>query len=212
MQQHFVKTMSFLKTTAIGGAVFLLPIAILVVLLGYVYQNTVTVYEHLKPWSPFDSLIGVALLFTIAILLLLAACFVAGLLAQRAIGIRFAGTIEAQLMKVFPKYGIYKDILAGKIGGSHQVPSLVPVLVTRDGTHSLAFQADRLQDGLVVVYLPGSPDPWIGSIALIPTDKVQPINVSFTEVLGICERLGRDSKSAINRAMASSPDEPKTNP
>lgn len=205
MQQRFVKTMSFLKTTAIGGAVFLLPIAIIVVLLGYVYQNTVTVYEHLKPWSPFDSLSGVALLFTVAVLLLLAACFAAGLLAQRAIGVQFAGTIEAQLMKVFPKYGIYKDLLAGKIGGSHKVPSLVPVLVIRDGIHSLAFQADKLQSGLVVVYLPGSPDPWIGAIALVTPDKVQPIDVSFTEILGICERLGRDSSTPLSRAWASIP-------
>ena len=67
---------------------------------------------------------------------------------------------------MFPKYGIYKDLLAGKIGGVEHVPSLCPVLVKKDGVFSLAFQADRLANGVVVAYLQ-PPDAWSGSIALV---------------------------------------------
>ncbi|MGV3606352.1 MAG: DUF502 domain-containing protein [Planctomycetaceae bacterium] len=205
MKKRFESSIGFLKTTAIGGAVFLLPIAVLVVLLGYVYQNTVKVYEFLKPWSPFDSLSGVAILFTVAILLLLLACFFAGLLAQRALGVRLAGLLEGQLMKIFPKYGIYKDILAGKFGGNHKTPSLIPILLDRDGTQFLAFQADKLPSGQLVVYLPGSPDPWVGSIAIVSPSKVQPLSITFLETLGICERLGRDSSKFLATAIPANP-------
>ena len=195
------KSLSFLRTTAIGGVLFLLPLVVVAVLLAYIYQMVLTAHKYLRPWSPFDSTTGLALLFGCAILVLIIACFVAGLLARRAIGARFSGTIEKQLMKVYPKYGIYKDLLAGKIGGDENVPSLQPVLVKREGIHCLAFQADRLANGLIVAYFPGSPDTWSGSIALIAQQNVQPLNVSFAEVLGICERLGRDSSSHLNAAI-----------
>lgn len=208
MKKRFESSLGFLKTTAIGGAVFLLPVAVVLVLLGYVFQNTVKAYEFLKPWSPFDSLSGVAILFTVAILLILLACFIAGLLAQRAIGVRLAEFLEGQLMKIFPKYGIYKDILAGKCGGNHKTPSLVPVLIDRDGAQFLAYQADKLPNGQVVVYLPGAPDPWVGSIAIVSPSKVQPLSVSFLDSLGICERLGRDSSKFLAAAI---PDNPPPN-
>jgi hypothetical protein len=52
-----------------------------------------------------------------------------------------------------------------------------------------------------VAYFPGSPDTWSGSIALVAQENVQPLNVSFAEVLGICERLGRDSRSHLNEVI-----------
>ena len=80
------------------------------------------------------------------------------------------------------------------------MPSLCPVLVRKDGVFSLAFQADRLANGVVVVYLPGAPDAWSGSIALVTPENVRRLEVSFAEALGICERLGRDSSSLLTGA------------
>lgn len=190
--------LGFLRTTAIGGVLFLLPFGVLVGLLVYVFQGVVAAHAHLKPWIPFDSATGIALLFCLAILVLLATCFLAGLLGRRAIGIHFSQTMESHLLKVFPKYGIYKDLLAGKFGGNENLPSLTPVLVKKEDHQFLAFQADRLANGLVVVYFPGSPDTWYGTLALVPSEKVQAIDVSFLEVIGICERLGRNSSSLLN--------------
>ena len=145
-----------LKTTALGGVFFLLPIVVVVIVLAYIYRTVATIHERLEPWIPFHSTTGIALLFCLAIVLLLAACFVAGLVARHAIGRHFSRSIEQQLITVFPKYGIYKDLLAGKIGGGENVPSLCPVLVKKDGVFSLAFQADRLANVVVVAYLPGT--------------------------------------------------------
>lgn len=193
----------FLRTTAIGGVLFLLPFLVVVVLLVYVYQGVAAIHVHLKPWIPFDSATGILCLFIVAILLLLALCFAAGLIARRAIGVHFAETIEKQLMKLFPKYSIYKDLIACRIGGQDKLPSLSPVLVKREDGHYLAFQADKLSTGQVVVYFPGSPDTWAGSIALIPAENVQAINLPFGDLLDICERMGRDSSARLHSAINS---------
>jgi len=151
-----------------------------------------------KPWIPFDSATGIAVVFCLATLGLLLACFVFGLIAQRAIGRHFTRTIEQQLIKVYPKYAIYKDLLAGKLGGDDNVPSLRPVLVRKEGLLQLAFEADRLASGLVVIYFPGAPDAWTGSLALVEAAQVRPIALPFSKMIGMCERLGRQSSSLLN--------------
>ena len=159
MQRQFTRFLSTPTTTALGGLLFLLPIVVVSVLLAYVYRTVAVIHEVVKAWIPFESAIGLALLFGLVIVVLLAMCFVAGLLAQRAIGRRFTRTIEQQLIQIYPKYAIYRDLLAGKLGGGENAPSLQPVLVRKDGVLTIAFEVDRLANHLVVVFFPAHRTP-----------------------------------------------------
>lgn len=204
MNDQFTKTYGFLKTTAIGGLIFLLPLAAIGALLGYVYNVVLLIYEPLKEYLPASSALGLALLFLIAVAILLVLCFLSGLAAQRAIGRKFHQTIEKQLVMVFPKYAIYKDIVAGNIGGDALAPSLVPVTIRLDDMIRIGYEAGRTKGGHVIVYMPGSPDPWIGSVVLIEPDRIQCLDVDFNETAAICERLGRDSDQLFASIQAAS--------
>ena len=193
MKHHVTKKFHFLKTTAIGGLIFLLPLAVIGALLGYVYNVVWAIYEPLTKYLPVSSAVGTALLFLIAVGILVLLCFVCGLAAQRAIARKFSQTIEKHLVMVFPKYAIYKDILAGNVGGDTHGPSLLPVTIEFDDAIRIGYEAGRTDHGLVIVYLPGSPDPWIGSVVLVAAGRIQPLDVDFGETSAICERLGRDS-------------------
>lgn len=194
MKKHIGRQYKVLKTTAIGGLLFLLPLAVIGGLLGYVWNIVVDVYELLKDSIPedFQRPTTLALMFLIAVLIVLLLCFICGMLARRAIARRFSQTIEKQLMMVFPKYGIYKDLLAGNIGGDEHAPSLRPVSVQFNEYSRLAFESERLSDGRVVVYLPGAPDAWIGSVVLVPDDQVERLDIPLPEFIGVFEQLGRD--------------------
>ncbi len=206
MKDQVAKTYGFLKTTAIGGLIFLLPLAVIGALLGYVYNVVRVIYEPLKEHVPVSSALGLTFLFLIAVAILLILCFLSGLAARRAIGRKFSQTIEKQLVMVFPKYAIYKDIVAGNIGGDALAPSLVPVTLRLDEMIRIGFEAGRTERGLVIVYLPGSPDPWIGSVVLVEPDRIQQLDVDFNETAAICERLGRASGKLLASAnMDSSP-------
>ncbi len=115
---------------------------------------------------------------------------------------------------VFPKYAIYKDIVAGNIGGDALAPSLVPVTVRFNDAIRIGYEAGRTARGLVIVYLPGAPDPWIGEVVLVEADRIQSLDVSFNETAAICERLGRESTQllAAVRAESSSTGEVSDNP
>lgn len=183
---------SFLKTTAIGGLLFLLPIVVIGALLGYLYKIIASFYEPLKKFIPVDTAVGIAGLFLLAVAVVTVLCFFCGLLTRRAFARKFTQTIERQLVTVFPKYAIYKDLLAGNIGGAENRPTLVPVTVQLNDLTRIAFETERLVDGRVVVYLPGAPDTWAGSVALVSPDQVTSLNVPLSEVVGIFEKLGRE--------------------
>jgi len=197
MKDRVTRTAGVLKTTAIGGLIFLLPLAVVGGLLGYVYSVVLVVYEPLKKYLPVSSAAGTALLFLLAVGILVALCFVCGLAARRAIARRFSRMVEKHLVMVFPKYAIYKDILAGNVGGDAHAPSLVPVTIQFDDSIRIGYEAGRTEQELVIVYLPGAPDPWMGSVVLVEPQRVQPLNVAFGEAAAICERLGRDSAASL---------------
>jgi uncharacterized membrane protein len=198
MKEQIGRSIGFLKATALGGVLFMLPMAVVVGLLGYVYSFVVVLYDPLKEMIPVQSTAGIAVLFVFAVGILLSMCFVAGLLAHRAIGRRFSGFIEKYLNTFFPKYAIYKDLLAGNIGGTFNVPSLKPVLVTTTGVLRVAFESDRLADGSVVIYFPGAPDTWIGHVGIVESNDVAPLNVAFNDVVGLLEQLGRGAAKHID--------------
>ncbi|QDU36119.1 hypothetical protein Mal4_04020 [Maioricimonas rarisocia] len=197
MKQKVTESIGFLKTTAIGGLIFLLPLVVIGALLGYLYSIVLVVYEPLKEWIPVGSTSGLAILFLMAVGIVVALCFMCGLAARRAIGRRFSRLVEKNLVMLFPKYAIYKDIVAGNIGGEAARPTLFPVTVQFDDVIRIGYRAGRTDAGLVIVYLPGAPDPWIGSVVLVEESRVQSLPVDFNNTAAICERLGRDSEALL---------------
>lgn len=193
MKERVTRTIGFLRTTAIGGLIFLLPLAVVGGLLGYVYNVVLGIYNPMKAYLPVDNATGTAILFLIAVAILVALCFLCGFLAKRAIARKFSELVEKYLVMAFPKYAIYKDILAGNVGGTAAAPSLKPITVRQDDAIRIGYEAGRTEKGLVIVYLPGSPDPWTGWVALVESDRVCPLDLDFGETSAICERLGRNS-------------------
>jgi uncharacterized membrane protein len=200
MRERISSSVSFLRATALGGVFFLLPFVFVVYLLGQVYSVVSAIAQPLHAWIPVNSPFGIGVLFCIALGVLVFLCFAAGMIASRAIGKKFSSTLEKQLVTVFPKYAIYKDLLAGNLKHGEHGPTLKPILLNTVDGYRLAFEADRLPNDSVVVFLPGAPDTWIGSVVLVPAARVHAIDLPFNEALGIFERLGRDS----SRLLASS--------
>ena len=187
------KHLGFVKTTAIGGLIFLLPLIVIGALLGQGIQIVLMVADVLNDWLPVHTAAGWALLVALALGVILICCFLAGMAARRSFAKRFSQTIEKNLIMLFPRYAIFKDQLAGSVGGDSTKPELKPVMVEIFGYSRVAFEADRREDGLVAIYLPGAPDPWSGSVVYLNADQVKPLTLEFSDAAATCERLGRES-------------------
>ena len=196
MEQHVThvkKSFGFLKTTAIGGLIFLLPLIVIGILVGQIAPIVLAVANVLSIYIDTTDPAGVALLFALSITIVVLMCFLAGMIARWSIGQKLSRFMEKNLIILFPRYAIYREQLKGSIGGEHNKPELIPVLVRIDDVTRLAFEAERTEGSLVSIFLPGSPDPWTGNVIFMSPDRVERLDIPFSEALGICERMGRES-------------------
>ncbi|MCA9022726.1 MAG: hypothetical protein KDA74_21400 [Planctomycetaceae bacterium] len=193
MSQHVKKSFGFLKTTAIGGLIFLLPLIVIGALVGQIVPIVLSVAEVLSDYIPVKTPAGIAMLIALSIGIVLLMCFAAGLIARWSIGKKLSRFVEKNLILLFPRYAIYREQLKGSIGGDHIKPEMIPGLVRFDDVTQSAFQAEGADRPLISIYLPGSPDPWSGCVIFMTPDRVEPLNIPFSEALGICERMGRES-------------------
>lgn len=193
--KHVKKSFGFLKTTAIGGLIFLLPLIVIGILVGEIAPIVLAIAKVLSNSSYIDTEkpADVALLFALSIAIVVLMCFLAGMIARWSIGQKLSRFMEKNLIILFPRYAIYREQLKGSIGGEHNKPELIPVLVRFDDVTRLAFEAERTEGSLVSIFLPGSPDPWTGNVIFMSPDRVERLDIPFSEALGICERMGRES-------------------
>ncbi|XZE21886.1 DUF502 domain-containing protein [Pirellulaceae bacterium SH449] len=207
MSEMLPRSVSFLKATAIGGLVFLLPIVAVAFVLSYVFQVAQQTYKAIDPLLPdfFHSSFGVAVLFLGGVAGVVVACFASGLVATRSIAREGNQWIENNLLKVFPKYAIYKELLAGTLSGDLHSPTMKPVYIEHQGYLRLAFETNRQSDGRVTVYMPGSPDPWNGFLALVLADQVKSAGLSFAEAVSQLEQMGRVTNSSFEEQQCDQP-------
>ncbi len=194
VESHF----GFLRTTLLGGVVFLLPLAVVGYLLGQGVQiawsvissikstlegsedATIAAVTHLDSWT-------YALLVAASFVILIGACFFAGMIARRSLGRWFSDRAERYLLMLFPRYAVFKDQLTGNLGGG----SLRPVLAQIGPSTRVGMEVERDDAGRVAVYLPSSPDPWSGTVEIVSEQNVTPIDAEYIDVMTAFEQLGR---------------------
>jgi len=67
------------------------------------------------------------------------------------------------------------------------------VIVKFDDNAQIAFEIERTERGNVVVYLPGSPNPWSGSVGYFEEDRVERLEMSVPDAINNIRHLGRGS-------------------
>jgi uncharacterized membrane protein len=205
MKDRVSHSIGVLKTTAIGGIFFLLPLIVVGALIGQTLQIVWVVAQSVHDYLPVKSPFGYSLLLAAAVLLLLLLCFAAGVAAKRSLGKQFTESIEKYLLMLFPRYAIFKEQLTGNIGGDVLHNRLKPVMVSMPEGKRLGMEVERSDSAdspekavWVTVFLPGSPDPWSGSVVIVDVNHVQRLEIPFAEAIATAEQLGRGTLRLID--------------
>ena len=184
--------MTFIRTTIVGGFVFLLPVVVIVVVLGKAYGIMLYLAKPLGRLMSVESVAGVAVAEVLAVLAILIVCFIAGLVARSKLARRAYRRIDSGLLAI-PGYAFVKGFADHLQMEEDQTHSLQPVLVQFDDNAQLGFEIERLDTGIVVVYLPGAPDPWSGSVSYVAECRIRPLAMTVPQAVSHIRRLGRGS-------------------
>ena len=92
----------FLKTTMIGGILFLVPFIILIAIIGKALSVMDKLAAPLARKLPIDSVAGVAVIDFLAIIIMVLICFLAGLAARTAPARRLVDSLETRVLSNIP--------------------------------------------------------------------------------------------------------------
>jgi uncharacterized membrane protein len=181
--------MKTVRTIILGGLIFLVPFAVVLLVFGKVFSISMHVAKPIADRIPFDAVAGIALANIVSVAIILVACFLAGIAAKSAPGRRLYRKVDEFLLNLIPRYTFIKSMTAS-LGGEDETV-LTPVLAQFDDLAQVAFEVERGPGDLVTVYLPGSPDPWSGSVAHVTSDRISPLEGDFVPVIGSLRKVGR---------------------
>lgn len=184
---------TFFKATAIGGMAFLVPIVILALILNKALAVMMSLAEYAASRLHIEAVHNILVLNLISIAALILLCFIAGLLARTKLARESVGFLEDRFLDRIPFYLFVKSMTGGIPDRHEQV--LTPVWARLDDYSQLAFEVERQEDGRVVVFLPGAPNPWSGTVAIFDADRITPSGMTMMAAIRNLSYLGQATRS-----------------
>ena len=187
----------YIKNTIIGGVLFLIPIMLLVIIVIKFISFLILLAKPLEKLIPLDSIGGIAIANILVVLLLVIICFLAGILSTGKIMTKIQNGIENKILKKLPAYPIIKGFMDGISTTKKASENFIPILVSFDDSEQLCFEIEETSNNKVVVYVPGAPSPWSGTVLYIDKSRIKRLNISINEAVGNIQGLGLGSQNLI---------------
>jgi uncharacterized membrane protein len=197
----------FIKTTLIGGIIIVLPVYIAVLLILKALQGLLAAVKPITAAIPgsveFEEIL--------AILVLAAICFIAGLIVRTRAGLRAKNAIERRVLQRLPGYSLLRG-LAGRVTGQADEPSFAPALAEIEEALVPALIVEKLEDGSYTVLVPSVPTPMAGAIYILPPERVHPVDVPFTVALKVFSKWGTGAGEFVRAMQAAKPSQAASSP
>ena len=192
---------NFLKTTVLGGVLFLVPVVVLIAILekalGVAQKAAVPLADVLFQGTFLHDHAYVSDLLALGLLLVV--CFLAGLAAKTSFARRSVDALEKKVLAKVPTYDSVKSkFLATLKSQSQEGEAMRPVLARFEDSWQIAFEVERIPGGIITVYVPGAPDPWSGSVCFMTEDRIQAIDPAMSPVLKTLKDLGKGSNKQLS--------------
>ena len=190
---------AFLKATIIGGVLFLLPLAIVLMILGYALRLAAKLAQpisdqlDLQQWG---DLAGIGIVTILSALLLVLVAFAAGVAARTYLGERITRWLESSSLGRLPQYQMIKSMAEGLVQ-LESASGIKPALISIEGGWQIGYLIEPLENGWLSVFLPQAPTPLSGNIMYFPSDRVRPLGITMVEAMTIVKRIGVGSGVAL---------------
>jgi len=193
------RVVSFLKTTAVGGLLILLPLLLLQMMVVEAFGLLVALAKPIANLLPSRWVEWMSAPALLALVLLFVASFVLGLAAKSTMGRAVGKWLERNTIGRLPLYGVLTGLAARlvEIGeGSAFKPAL---RVSGDGQREFAYLIEDHGDGNATIMLPWAPTPLSGSVMIVPMSQLTMLDASLGEVTRVMGQWGAGAHKLMSR-------------
>jgi uncharacterized membrane protein len=190
----------FLKTTIVGGVLFLLPLGLVLFFLGYALRLATNVAQPISKALHLDQVgdvAGIGITTVVGVLLLLLVSFAAGMVARTSIGGRISGWFEGSLLSALPQYQMLKSMTEG-LAQIEADTGIKPALISIEDGWQIGYILEVLENGWLAVFLPQAPTPMSGNVMYLEADRVRPLGITMVQAMTIVKRIGVGSGQALH--------------
>jgi uncharacterized membrane protein len=186
--------LEFIKTTIIGGFLVLLPTVAVLVLIGIAINTVISAITPLAAKLPLKTIGGYAAVTLLGVFLVLAFCFLAGMLVQLRLGRLTQKWLEIHLLQRLPGYTMIKN-LTRQVAGQEGT-EFAPALVDLYGSEAriIGLIIEELDDGRQIIFAPISPTSTLGQVYILPAARVERLQARFLDVVNSLTQWGLESK------------------
>jgi len=186
------------RTTIIGGASFLLPVALVIFILSYALRLVRRIAEPISHSLHLDHLAGagVGAVTVLSVVVLVLISFAAGIVARTAIGRRLTRWSENSFLGRFPHYQVIKSMAEG-LAHIENASGLKPALINIEDGWQIGYLLEPLEKDWVVVFLPQAPTPMSGNVMYMPANRVRPLDITMVQAMSIVKAIGVGSSAAL---------------
>jgi uncharacterized membrane protein len=182
--------LKLVKTTVLGGLIFLLPLAVLGFIVGKIVATAEKLAEPLSDKLPVSSIAGVSATIIVAVVGLFVVSFLAGLFARTRIAQESMKALESRVMSRVPAYGLIKSLGTDIISPAQEAARRV-VLVRFDDAWQLGIKvADAVADRHTVVFLPDSPSAHTGTVMVVETSRLLETDIPLRKAMTVMSVRG----------------------
>jgi len=183
---------NFLKTTALGGLLVIVPIAIVLFVLGQLMLALLSLANEALAWLGIG-MNDALLMSVLALLALVGLCFVTGLAVRTRAGDALKRWFGRNVARRIPMYGAISSLTRRFAGIDGEQFSPVEVDIYGSGARAMGFLVESLPDGRCTVFVPTAPVATVGNLFVVTTDKVQRIDASVADTISVITQWGVDA-------------------
>jgi uncharacterized membrane protein len=189
----------FIRATFLGGVLFLIPLVLVALVVREALRLASRLVAPMAEMLPAERIGGVIVADGVAVVALLALCFLAGLLVGTRPGHAMAQRLERMVLRKMPGFSLIKSA-SHSLAGLKEGGDIQPALARIEDAWALAFVVERHSSGLLTVFVPSAPTPAAGSIYYLTSDRVQLLDVPVPVAVGCVMTLGVGSNALLDAA------------
>ena len=190
----------FVKTCIVGGFFGILPILLTVFVLAEAVDILDGISAPLAEKLPIKELGGATAAQIVALILIVAACFLAGLLLRTRFGTWSTGLVEGVVLNRLPGYPLLKT-MSQRLGGREEGTLFSAALADLHGTEArvFVFIVEDHDDGRYTVLVPNAPTPNVGTLYVLPRERVTRLSAPAASAVNCFMQWGVGSKQLLTQ-------------
>jgi uncharacterized membrane protein len=182
----------YIVNTLGAGLLVVVPVYLALLLLLKGMKSLLKVVQPLAKlfpaWFPAEHILS--------LLLVVGICFLVGVSIRSPRDHLALERMEKSLFGKIPGYALIHS-LTQRLAGKSEDNTWKPALAEIEEALVPAFIAEELEDGRFTVFVPSVPTPLAGSIYILTSDRVHPVDISFTVAIRAVSRWGSGSKEWV---------------